>query len=292
MVHATRLPPPRRKPLAVALPLSYAATEHTLMLKTLKWGILARYAAVYRVTHILLYKVRSEPLERSDRELAETILRYLVVAPYLRRRVIPRTPLLRYAGVLPPLQLPTHGAGGPTPGECRQALVLRKTGNRATLEAGLGRPLWVPARQGLEEGSIVLVEIEEVDPPRLRIGCRSEPYNGYLVETYPSLRGLLSRWRRVERIATSRLGVSASPSLLREAAERYVDRGLLFIFGSPWRGLYEIASEEGFNLDDVARLVLNTVPGQGTKTVRVEEAIAATLSLFNLYACLVERCRN
>ena len=260
-------------------------------MKTLKWGILARHAAVYRVTHILLYRVKSEPHGSDDERLAKTILNYLVTAPYLRRRVIPRVPLLRYAGILPPLQLPTHGVGGPSIGECRQALVLRQSGNRVLLEAGLGRPLWVQVKRRLKEGSIVLVEIEKLDPPRVRIGCRNEPYNGYRVEIYPSLRGLLNKWQGIERVATSRLGALATPAILSDIAGKYANRGVLLIFGSPWRGLHEIASEEGFNLDNEAKWVLNTIPIQGTRTVRVEEAIAATLALFNLYTCLEEECR-
>ncbi|MEM2081776.1 MAG: putative RNA uridine N3 methyltransferase [Candidatus Bathyarchaeia archaeon] len=35
------------------------------------------------------------------------------------------------------------------------------------------------------------------------------------------------------------------------------------------------------NLDDTADFVVNTIPEQGTETVRTEEALLATLAIFN-----------
>jgi hypothetical protein len=36
------------------------------------------------------------------------------------------------------------------------------------------------------------------------------------------------------------------------------------------------------NPDEVIDLEVNTIPNQGTKTVRTEEAVLATLSVFNI----------
>ncbi len=57
---------------------------------------------------------------------------------------------------------------------------------------------------------------------------------------------------------------------------------ILILFGSPKKGLYELASEWKINLDDVADFVVNTIPEQGTETVRTEEALLATLAVFNV----------
>ena len=48
------------------------------------------------------------------------------------------------------------------------------------------------------------------------------------------------------------------------------------LFGGPYSGLHDLIDER--NVD----LTVNTVPKQGTKTVRTEEAVISTLSVFNL----------
>jgi len=52
--------------------------------------------------------------------------------------------------------------------------------------------------------------------------------------------------------------------------------------------MYEIARNQGFDLDSVFTHVLNTVPDQGVKTVRTEEAVYATLSQVTLLEELAE----
>ena len=56
---------------------------------------------------------------------------------------------------------------------------------------------------------------------------------------------------------------------------------VLVAFGAPAHGLYEIVDDEGANLDDVTDFVVNMVPDQGTETVRTEEALLASLAVFN-----------
>jgi len=53
-------------------------------------------------------------------------------------------------------------------------------------------------------------------------------------------------------------------------------------FGAPTQGLYEIAAHERLRLEDLAHFVVNTIPKQGTETVRTEEALYASLALFNM----------
>ncbi|MEI7826309.1 MAG: putative RNA uridine N3 methyltransferase, partial [Euryarchaeota archaeon] len=55
-----------------------------------------------------------------------------------------------------------------------------------------------------------------------------------------------------------------------------------FVFGAPNRGLEALFNEAGLSMEEASDFVVNTVPGQGTETVRTEEAIMATLSVFNI----------
>jgi predicted SPOUT superfamily RNA methylase MTH1 len=55
---------------------------------------------------------------------------------------------------------------------------------------------------------------------------------------------------------------------------------VLIAFGSPEEGLRKILSKEKTKIK-IPYLTLNSIPQQGVKTIRVEEAIHATLALLN-----------
>ncbi len=71
------------------------------------------------------------------------------------------------------------------------------------------------------------------------------------------------------------------PSMVEDIKRRYTDV-LTFVFGSPHRGVESLLNEAGLSIQDVSDFVVNTIPNQGTETVRTEEAIMATLSVFNV----------
>jgi predicted SPOUT superfamily RNA methylase MTH1 len=73
-------PPRRRRRIVVAVPLSYSMTEHSLLLRTLKWGILGRLAAVFRVDELALYQVPRERVDEGDARLARTVLEYMFLS--------------------------------------------------------------------------------------------------------------------------------------------------------------------------------------------------------------------
>ena len=67
-------------------------------------------------------------------------------------------------------------------------------------------------------------------------------------------------------------------------AKRWVESShVLVAFGAPSRGLHEIVEDERLKLADLADFIVNTVPNQGTATVRAEEALLATLAIFNVH---------
>ena len=57
---------------------------------------------------------------------------------------------------------------------------------------------------------------------------------------------------------------------------------ILILFGAPSNGLHEIAETEGKNFDTMVDFVVNTIPDQGTETIRTEEALLATLAILNV----------
>ncbi len=275
---------PRSVSLEVGIPASIMSVEPSLQLKTVKAGFVGRAAAVFRVTRIHVYVDRAEAWR--DAETLRKLLEYLVTPPYLRRLVYPRdVPELRYAGVLPPLQIPTHGVGGPREGEVREALVLRRRGRFVTLEAGLGEEVEARLPPGFEarRGDRVYIRIVSLDPLRVEIVGEPGVYTGYRVELHDNLSELLRRAKNALIVATSRRGRDVR-EVLGEVSGKAKEKGrVVTLFGSPSEGLYEIAERENLKLDEVVDYVVNTVPGQGTLTVRTEEALWATLSVLNLH---------
>jgi predicted SPOUT superfamily RNA methylase MTH1 len=85
------------------------------------------------------------------------------------------------------------------------------------------------------------------------------------------------------KVATARVGENfraVSPAL----SEKWVlSQSILVAFGAPSRGLHEITDDEGLKLSEMMDFVVNTVPNQGTATVRTEEALLATLAILNAH---------
>lgn len=273
----------RRCKLSVALAASYTLTEPSLLLKTVKIGVLGRLLSVFRVNNVVFFIDRADAWREAS--LAKRILEYMVTAPYLRRYIYPpNVPDLRYVGVLPPLQLPTHGVRGPREGEVREALVLRPVRQGVVVEAGLGKPLLVRTNKKYRRGQRVLVRIDSLSPLSVTLVQRADVYSGFSVHIEESLTRLLRKYRsKYYIIATSRKGSAIDMENLREKSDTICSRGALIVFGSPSEGLFELAEREGQRLASLVDEVVNTIPGQGTLTVRVEEAIAATLAILNLF---------
>jgi methyltransferase len=94
-----------------------------------------------------------------------------------------------------------------------------------------------------------------------------------------SVEGVFSDSRFGLKLATSRLGDTLSKRLheVRTAFEKA--RGVMLVFGSPSRGLFDIVGPELWRRCD---FVLNLFSEQHVETVRTEEAIFAGLDLLNV----------
>jgi predicted SPOUT superfamily RNA methylase MTH1 len=83
-------------------------------------------------------------------------------------------------------------------------------------------------------------------------------------------------------VGTSRKGAEIGQVAGKMASRWKSASSILVVFGSPARGLYDIAADEGWRLEELLDFVVNTVPGQGTETVRTEESVLATLAVLNV----------
>ena len=78
-------------------------------------------------------------------------------------------------------------------------------------------------------------------------------------------------------MATSRYAAPITSIFDEEKFKVKKAKHVAILFGGPYSGLPDNLKSQ--NLVD---LEVNTIPFQGTKTVRTEEAVLATLSVFNL----------
>ncbi|MBS7620517.1 RNA-binding protein [Candidatus Bathyarchaeota archaeon] len=278
----------QRKSIAIAIPASVVSDIPHLREKTSKIGLIGRAAAIFGVGEIIIYKDELKLGQRAEMDLIATLLNYMETPQYLRKKLFKLKPELRYAGTLPPLRTPHHPLGKKAKelkeGEYREGVTVAKSGKNMFVDIGVDKLALIPnVRLPLKKR--VTVKITGVNRyVTASLANRGEVphYWGYNVTLWDDSFGRLVAKRLFDlKIATSKYGVFF-PDVVGKIAERWrKSEKILIAFGAPTKGLYEIVKLEGLNLDQIVDFVVNTIPGQLTETVRTEEALIATLAVFN-----------
>ena len=263
------------KRIAVSLPDTILEDKESLREKTAKLGVIARACAIYGVDVIEVFR---DPRTRGDERTVRRVLEYLETPQYLRRRLFPLDEELRYAGMLPPLRIPSHKAKVPADripvGEVREGVV------NADGTVDIGLEVAPKLRQRSPSGERVTVKVVSLRPlvadliPRERAG----PYWGYSVVA-KTVGEVLSDSNYGLKIATSRLGTPMMDELARLRSSLWRADGVKLIFGSPSRGLFGII---GPDLPSKVDYVVNFFPEQQVETVRTEEAILVSLGVVSI----------
>jgi predicted SPOUT superfamily RNA methylase MTH1 len=261
--------------------------------KTSKIGLIGRAAAIFRVEEIIIYHDNPSINQTSETNLISTLLAYMETPQYLRKRLFKLKPELQYAGILPPLRTPHHPLNSKMKnlkiGEYREGVTVSKTGEGLLVDIGVEKPALIVNGQ-LPINKRVTVKVVHVNRKiEADLAAREEiaDYWGYKVTVEKnSFSKLVKQGEFDLTIATSKFGVPFAA-----VAEKIFDKWvkaekILLAFGAPAEGLYEIVRREGSNLDDVADFVVNTIPKQGTETVRTEEAVVASLAVLNSHFTL------
>jgi predicted SPOUT superfamily RNA methylase MTH1 len=275
------------KKLIIAIPASVISDTPHLREKTSKIGLIGRAAAIYRVNEIIVYPDNPKAKQHGDMALIATLLAYMETPQYLRKRLFKLEPQLQFAGILPPLRTPHHPlnrkAADLKHGEFREGVVLSRTGEGVLVDIGVEKPallreskapvgerLTVKIVKGAER-----VEVEKADRAEVPV------YWGYQVSADKnSFSEVVQKGRYDLTVGTSKFG-SRFQDVADSLAERWAKASsVLLAFGAPARGLFEIVRDEGANLNALVDFVVNTIPCQGTETVRTEEALLASLAVF------------
>jgi predicted SPOUT superfamily RNA methylase MTH1 len=278
----------QRKKLSIAIPASVVSDTPHLREKTSKIGLVGRAAAIFRVDEIIVYSDSPKTNQRADMDLIATLLAYMETPQYLRKKLFKLRPELQYAGILPPLRTPHHPLNRKTKnlktGEYREGVTLSRTKEGTLIDIGVEQPALILNKQLLMEKryTVKITKVEERVEVEMVNRDEISMYWGYVVTMERHSLGRLVRSRGFDlTVATSKRGVPFV-NVAEKIDEKWNKaRTVLIAFGAPTQGLYEIIKNEGFNLDEIVDFVVNTIPMQGTETVRTEEALIASLAILN-----------
>jgi predicted SPOUT superfamily RNA methylase MTH1 len=275
--------------LSIAIPASLVSDVPHLREKTMKISLVGRAASIFCVNEIIVFPDLSDTDQRRDTNLIATILSYMETPQYLRKQLFKIKPELRYAGILPPLRTPHHPLANRTKdltvGEYREGAVLSLTEAGSLVDIGVESPVLIPNAE-LPLNTRVTIRVTKLGKhPRVALANRDKikAYWGYRVTVSDVPFGQLVKSRSFDLvIATSRHG-----TLLTKVADELTrrwkkSRDILVAFGAPTQGLYDIVARENLKLNEVAHFTVNTIPNQGTETVRTEEALYTSLAILNL----------
>ena len=275
----------RRNSITIAVPASMVAEINHLREKTTVLGQLGRAAAIYRIDQIIIY--RDQPDENITMKY---ILGYLETPQYLRKHLFDMRPELQYAGTLPPLRTPHHSLEEKLSqvdvGSFREGVVVGGSDYSYQVDVGLDALMTVRGKPPAK-GARIITEIMQTEPEFSGRSVKKKnipEYWGY------DLRGSKRRLSDLAHspewdltIATSKTGDSFPSVRERLEADWAGAEKTLIVFGSFKEGVGEIISREGRRIEEVFDYIVNTVPDQGTATVRTEEAVISTLAIFNIF---------
>jgi len=269
--------------LEVAIPDTSLVDCSDLRQKTVKVGSLGRAIAVFRVDVVTVYETGQVPSsQKKDVNLLVRLLEYMDTPQYLRKKVFPLSPSLKYAGLLPPLRTLSHPLTTTpedlTEGMYRWGIQVRDGQVDIGVEQLIAHP------EPASERESTLFRIASTKPRiRLEVANRDEvqEYWGFRVARTSNLVERLREASESTRVVFSRKAPSYAS--LEEEIKSTVGntKSVLAVFGGPKRGVSELLPDEKNELKKHVDFWVNTIPDQGTETVRLEEAILVSLGLLN-----------
>lgn len=289
--------------LSVALPGSVMDNAQSPELRTYLAGQIARACGVFCVDEVVIFDDLGEEDAKSVEgefkgigkkgqacvQLAR-ILQYLECPQYLRKSFFPKHPDLQFAGLLNPLDSPHHMRMDEE-AEFREGVVLdrpSKPGKGSFVNCGMRKEVQIDKQ--LKMGLRVTVQLNKSQNKEGRVykGVVVAPhvprtegglYWGYSVRLAPCLSAVFTECPYKDgydlTIGTSEKGnnsdhVSLSPF-----------KHMLVVFGGLQGLEASVDTDENLSVTEPSvlfDLYLNTCPGQGSRTIRTEEALLISLS--------------
>ncbi|XP_069799291.1 putative methyltransferase C9orf114 homolog [Dendropsophus ebraccatus] len=287
--------------VSVALPGSIMDNAQSPELRTYLAGQIARACAIFCVDEIVIFDEAGEGSQSVEGEFEGVgkkghacvqlarILQYLECPQYLRKSFFPKHPDLQFAGLLNPLDSPHH-VRIDEESKYREGVVLdrpTKPGKGSFVNCGMRKEVQIDKQ--LQSGIRVTVQMQPEKPDqKVRKGIVVSPqhprtedglYWGYRVRLASCLSAVFTECPFKDgydlTIGTSERGSSVEDVTLPDF------RHALVVFGG-LRGLEaSVDSDQNLEVEEPSVLFnhyLNTCPGQGSRTIRTEEAILISLT--------------
>ena len=266
--------------LSIFIPNSFLSESKDLKIRTYKVGILGRALAIFQADNVVIYNddnVKNEDGENDGRFIAE-VLSYMNTPQYLRKQAFPIKAELKHVGILPPLRTPHHPVNSqPDVGDYRQGFTVKRNKKGTFVDIGMDKLAFCKEQLSVKrifDFKITKIAKKEVivtpDKP-------DDVYWGYnVISSNKSLKNSLKLIKPDLVVETTRYG-DYIDSIFDELKHKVDEcNSIAILFGGPYSSIQEDVSSGNWDL-----LKINTIPNQGTETVRTEEAVVATLSLFN-----------
>ncbi|XP_073397132.1 putative methyltransferase C9orf114 homolog [Dendrobates tinctorius] len=281
--------------VSVALPGSIMDNAQSLELRTYLAGQIARACAIFCVDEIVIFDETGEGSTSTEGEFEGVgkkgngcvqmarILQFLECPQYLRKSFFPKHPDLHFAGLLNPLDSPHHVRIDEESKYREGVVVDRPTKARKGSFVNCGLRKEVQIDRQLQAGVRVTVQMQTsvkgivVSPqqPRTEDGI----YWGYRVRLASCLSAVFTECLFKESydltIGTSERGTSVEEVTLPGF------RHALIVFGGLQGLEASLDSDQNLDIEEPGVLFnyyLNTCPGQGSRTIRTEEAILISLT--------------
>jgi len=167
--HLLESDPIKTHTLSIVIPASIINNAQSYELKTYLVFQIARAAAIYWVDEIIIVE------SRGNTEFFVRNLEYLETPPYLRKALFPVCPELKFAGLMNPLNIPTHFKIEDW-SQYREGVVINrpvKKGKGAWVSTGLKKDCQVDLL--LEENTRVTVKFNETKFTTNK--CKQTPIN-------------------------------------------------------------------------------------------------------------------
>jgi predicted SPOUT superfamily RNA methylase MTH1 len=286
--------PPLKNPfeLRVLIPSSNLDIYPTLREKTEFIGRIARAAAIFKVDELIILDDSPE-----NTPIFIMALKYLLTAPYLRKKLIPLTKELRYVGLLPPLNIVTHNPENRqlSLGDLREGLVKVSWGSRAKVFIGAKEDCILRSERKISPNERVIVRVINVNPLRCKEVRPSEipEYIGFKVSSIDAKR--VHKVLKGVVIITSKQGRELGKGLLKAIESDLAEKGgITILFGNSSFDFDEILARTTADKRSSINVEykVNSIPGQGVLSVMTDEALMATLAIFNSYLRMGRRFKG
>ncbi|KAI6240840.1 hypothetical protein M3Y99_00391400 [Aphelenchoides fujianensis] len=222
------------------------------------------------------------------------ILEYMECPQYLRKALFPTQLPLKWAGVLNPLDGMHHLRSDDFSIPYREGVVVGKTvkaGHGSFCDVGLDKDLELADGKVLPPGTRVTVELIEMEKARKHyrgrlispknIRNQAGIYWGYSVRIAKSLSDVFAK-KYDTIIGTSERGVPIGEAEIPRDKD---GAKILVVFGGLDGLESAVNSDEGIDVErpeDLFQIYVNSLPDQGSRVIRTEEAIPITLTALKM----------